>query len=327
VDAAIPLKWLERLLIALVVIPIALIGGQGVYGYWQSYYVHRGFAPIRPVPGSSAGRGEVVRFYSAALGREADYDVYLPPRYDPARDRYPVYYLLHGSPGRPQAYYTISHIATRLDNLIFEHQVRPMLLVFPDGRIAGSQFSDSEWANTPSGNYMSYVIDVVRDVDKRFATLRNRRYRAIAGFSAGGYGALNVALHNLPVFGDVQVWSGYFRQSAIGVFARATPAELALNSPIDYVSSLGTELARFPLKAYMFVGSGDHDSRQIALMAAEMRAAGAHVGWGIFRGGHDWQLWNHHINGLILRASNAMAPPGAKLYVPPPPGSLGLGGT
>ena len=50
-----------------------------------------------------------------------------------------------------------------------------MILVFPDGRIGGSTYSDSEWANTPSGDYESYVIDVVHDVDHRFATLPTAR--------------------------------------------------------------------------------------------------------------------------------------------------------
>jgi enterochelin esterase-like enzyme len=319
VDADVPLRWLERLLVALVLIPVAWIGVRGVYGYWESYYVHRGFAPVRPIPHSGHGQNVIVHFYSQALHREFDYRVFLPPRYDPARHRYPVYYLLHGSPGRPQVYIAIADMGVRMDNLIAEHHARPMILVFPDGRIGGSTFSDSEWANTPSGNYMSDVIDVVHDVDRRFATLRNRRYRVIAGFSEGAYGALNVALHNLPVFGDVQVWSGYFTQSRTGVFAKATPAALADNSPLDYVDTLGPELQRYPLKAYMFVGNGDRGSRNIAQMAAEMKAVGVNVAWHIFRGGHDWQLWNHHVDGMIVRASNAMTPPGAKVFVPPKP--------
>src|SRR6202035_3667063 len=97
-------------------------------------------------------------FYSPSLGRESDYRVFLPQRYNP-RHRYPVYYLLHGSPGRPQVFIAIADMGVRMDNLIAKHQVRPMILVFPDGRIGASTYSDSEWANTPSGNYMSYVID------------------------------------------------------------------------------------------------------------------------------------------------------------------------
>lgn len=52
--------------------------------------------------------------------------------------------------------------------------MRPMILIFPDGRIGGSTYSDSEWANTPSGSYERYVLDVARDVDRRFATIPDR---------------------------------------------------------------------------------------------------------------------------------------------------------
>ena len=43
---------------------------------------------------------------SAALGgRRQPVDVYLPPRYDARPTRhYPVFYLLHGFPGRPGAF-------------------------------------------------------------------------------------------------------------------------------------------------------------------------------------------------------------------------------
>lgn len=279
----------------------------GAYGYWQSYYVSRGFAPVRRVPNSTAGHNVLVRFHSEALGRVADYYAYLPPHYDPARHRYPVYYLLHGTPGRPQGYYAIAHIGTRLDNLIALHRVHPMIMVFPDGRIGGSSFSDSEWANTPSGAYESYVADVVHDVDRRFATRPGRRHRVIAGFSAGAYGAINIALHRLALFGAVQVWSGYFVQHRAGVFAHADPATLAYNSPALYVRGLARPLRRFPLSVYMFVGRGDHASRQIRAMDEAMLAVGIHAGYHIYAGGHDWQLWNTHVDAMLVRASKATA--------------------
>ena len=72
-----------------------------------------------------------------------------------------------------------------------------MILVFPDGRIGGDTQTDSEWANTRSGAFESYVVDVVHNVDSRFATLPYRQDRAIAGLSAGAYGAVNVGLHQV----------------------------------------------------------------------------------------------------------------------------------
>jgi hypothetical protein len=56
---------------------------------------------------------------------------------------------------------------SRAQLLIAQGRVPPMILVFPDGRIDGRIDSDSEWANTPSGRFESYIVDVVHDVDHR----------------------------------------------------------------------------------------------------------------------------------------------------------------
>ena len=153
------------------------IGLGGAYSYWESYYQHRGFADGRPgrrrAPGPAGRRSTSTR---AALRREADYLAYLPPGYDPAHRRYPVYYLLHGSPGRPQVFVDDrQHGACGWTTWSREHRMRPMILVYPDGRIGGSTYSDSEWANTPSGAY-----DELRDQrrPRRRSPLRDDRQRA-----------------------------------------------------------------------------------------------------------------------------------------------------
>ena len=74
------------------------------------------------IRGAHKGRLVAVNFESQALGRDADYLAYLPPGYDPLHRRYPVYYLLHGSPGRPKVFVDIASMGLRMDNLIAEHR-------------------------------------------------------------------------------------------------------------------------------------------------------------------------------------------------------------
>jgi enterochelin esterase-like enzyme len=297
-----------RFLIAVIALAWVLAGSIGGYSYWEAYYQHRGFIAPSLLPSAHRGRAVHVKFYSAALHREADYYAFLPPDYDPAR-RYPVFYLLHGSPGRPQVYFAIAHLGIRIENLISLHRIKPMILVFPDSRIADSTFSDSEWANTSSGHFESYVLDVVRDVGRRWHASPSRAERAIAGFSEGAYGAINLALHHLSVFGNLEVWSGYFTQKRTGVFSRASARQLAENSPIDYVHELRPTLRRFPLRAFLFVGRGDHASRQIVRMADALASAGGTVSYAIYHGGHDWQLWDAHLNQMLILASRDMSNP------------------
>ncbi|MGI8558402.1 MAG: alpha/beta hydrolase [Solirubrobacteraceae bacterium] len=274
--------------------------------YAYSYYEYRGFSPLKNPVGVPSGRLIHESFYSAALGREASYDVYLPPQYDlPAwrQQRFPSMYLLHGSPGKPENFIKIAGIAVRLDVLLRARQVGPMLLVLPDGRQGGNTMSATEWANGSKGRYADFVLDVVRDVDLRLRSRPARAARVLAGYSEGGYGAMNVGLRHLDVFAGIESWSGYFVQDRGGTFAGASPATLAANSPLDYAGSLDAQIAAFPLRAFVYAGSRDGDAQQMAPLAAELTAAGATANTATYPGSHDWALWRAHAEKM-LRIAN-----------------------
>jgi enterochelin esterase-like enzyme len=254
------------------------------------------------------GRLLTVHFYSRALEREADYLIYLPAGYSANRPL-AAFYLLHGMPGKPVAFTVNANIEVRLEQLIRARRVQPMLLVFPDGRIDGRTASDSEWANTPSGDYESYITNVMSDVDHRYATLPCRQERAIAGLSAGAYGAANVGLHQDSMFGLIQVWSGYFLETHNGVFAHADRAVMAYNSPIDYVRTMRRTLQRYPLRIFIFGGRDDPDSVQIPPMAAALERHGAHESWAIYPGGHSWNTWTPHVDQMLVMASRDFSRP------------------
>ena len=131
----------------------------------------------------------------------------------------------------------------------------------------------------------AYVVDVVRDVDHRFRTVARRADRVIAGLSAGAYGAANVGLHHLGLFGGIQVWSGYFRETHDGVFARAAAATMIANSPLDYVSRLRRTLAHDPAYVFIYTGTRDADRWQTPPMTAALRAAGADAADAVYPGG------------------------------------------
>src|SRR6185312_11254399 len=52
------------------------------------------------IDGETGGTLTTVHFYCKALRKQADYLVYLPAGYS-AADRLPVFYMLHGMPGKP----------------------------------------------------------------------------------------------------------------------------------------------------------------------------------------------------------------------------------
>src|SRR5437764_484636 len=85
------------------------------------------------------------------------------------------------------------------------------ILVAPQGARGGE--SDPEYVDHGPGNRWETAIarELPRVVDSRFRTIRSRAGRALIGLSAGGYGAMHLALRHLDEFAVVESWSGYFR--------------------------------------------------------------------------------------------------------------------
>ena len=298
-----------RLLVLAVWLGVGLVGTyRPVHGYW----LFRGFPPPRTPAGVARGTRTTLRFFSPALHRERSADVYLPPGYArlaAAGRRFGVLYLLHGNPGQPVQFFRIAAAATVADTLLAQRRIEPLILVAPDGRSAGFG-ARTEWADAGAGAFERYLLDVVRATDRRFATVPDRGHRTLAGLSEGGFGAANVALHHLSTFGAFQSWSGYFTATAKGAFAGARPAELDANSPAAYVPRLAPAVRRLGLRAFLYQGVGQRSGTgAIRAFAARLRAAGARVGLGLYRGGHDWGLWRRQLPHMLQLASRWSATP------------------
>jgi enterochelin esterase-like enzyme len=293
-----------------VVLAVAWLGfgGYGAFSYGHDYYVYRGFGPPHHPPGVRSGRLVRVPFRSAALHARRSYDAYVPPGYAAAAargQRFGVLYLLHGSPGWPRLFVDAGALGVALDTLVERHAVAPFIIVMPDGR-DGSFTSDTEWADTAHGHYESFVLDVVRAVDRRFPTVPDRAHRVLAGNSEGAYAAANLTLRHLSTFGAFESWSGYFRQSAGGVFKHAPAALLQANSPAAAVGGLHRAIARLPLRAYLYGGASDPGTRELVPFAAALRAAGATVTTDVRKGGHDWRLWRTRTPAMLRWAAAQM---------------------
>lgn len=137
--------------------------------------------------------------------------VYLPPGYAESSETYPAVYLLAGFTGRGAFMLNDSAfdepIQERLDRLILSGQIRPMLVVMPDGftRYGGSQYLNS----SATGRYEDHLVEeLVPFIDDRYRTRPEPAYRAISGKSSGGYGALVQAMRHPETFGMVVSHSG-----------------------------------------------------------------------------------------------------------------------
>jgi S-formylglutathione hydrolase FrmB len=137
--------------------------------------------------------------------------IYIPPDYDLSSQRYPVAFVLAGFTGRGLSFLNDSAwgetIAQRMDRLIAQGKVHPMILVMPDcfTRIGGSQY-----INSPAvGQYEDHVVkELVQFVDANYRTRASRDHRAVVGKSSGGYGAMILAMRHPDVFGLMASHSG-----------------------------------------------------------------------------------------------------------------------
>jgi enterochelin esterase-like enzyme len=281
------------------------IHGSLVYG--SNYYDYRGFAAPHEPGGVPKGRLVDAGFFSRALGQRRSYLIYLPHGYAAAAargKRFPVYYFLHGSPGKPIGSYKIARIGVEYDVLLHEHRIKPFLMVMPDGR-NGTFRSDTEWANTRSaGRYGSFVTDVVHAVDSRWATIHGRRNRMIAGYSEGGYAALNLSLHDLGTFGSLESWSGYVHQDAKAPpFAGEPASVVAANEPNLYLPHVARQVRRLGLRAYIYTESHDKERGQVIDYSHQLAGAGGDVSLSVFPGHHNWRTWRAHTPTMLLWAS------------------------
>jgi S-formylglutathione hydrolase len=133
--------------------------------------------------------------------------VYLPPGYKehPSR-RYPVLYLLHGFSLGPVLDDWGEVTSAAMDHFVSTDASRAFIVVIPNG---ANKVFGSFYLNSPaSGNWERYIAeDVVHYVDENYRTIPDRRSRAIAGHSMGGFAALRFAMLHSDLFNAVYAMS------------------------------------------------------------------------------------------------------------------------
>jgi S-formylglutathione hydrolase FrmB len=134
--------------------------------------------------------------------------VLLPPSYYQSRiTRFPVVYYLHGLGKRSNGHRESIGMFTQYYLHMRQRKLSEMILVAVDGT---TSFGGSYYTNSPAiGNFETYVArEIVAMVDSAFRTKQGRQWRAVAGFSMGGHGAIKLGMKYSDVFGQVGSLSG-----------------------------------------------------------------------------------------------------------------------
>ncbi len=227
----------------------------------------RGTVSVLPIRGPSDTRAHPVR-------------VWRPPGPDSAT--IPVLYFLHGDPGSARDPFTAG-LAEALNRRLREGYP-PFVVASVDGN--GERHQDPEWANSRDGRDL--VMDRVTDAAipaVEGTHMRDAGYRAIAGFSTGGYGAVNIAMQKPGVFGQVVSIAGYFVVNDRSGMFGGSAAGIAANTPSAHPCQ-----AR-GMRVLLDEDAAEADPLirgQAARMGALLRSCGVPVTVRVQPGTHDW---------------------------------------
>ncbi|MBT8048200.1 MAG: enterochelin esterase [Xanthomonadales bacterium] len=196
---------------------------------------------VRPQPEWPKGTVQRVQHRSEVLAdnpwgdpAEREVCVYLPHGYsdsgDPSLVLWDLAAYTNSGPGHLNWRNHGENLPSRLDRLIGQGKMDPVLVVFPD---CYTSLGGNQYVNSPAvGRYADYLNqELVPLIGKRFNTVAGRAGRAAFGKSSGGYGALFLAMHYPEIWGAVASHAGDMGFDL--VYRRDFPVVCEALSPFD----------------------------------------------------------------------------------------------
>ena len=241
------------------------------------------------------GTVEAVWYDSPTLKAKRRMMIYLPPGYEQGRQRYPVFYLLHGTGGDETVWLEQGRAAQVLDNLIATGKAEPMIVVMPNGHTdtpaapgmgpnnnEQPSFAHKQWME---GTFEQSFNDIVNWVDNNYRTRAAKRYRAIAGLSMGGYHTLYISANQPDDF------------AYVGLFSAAISRMDQGKSKIydDLEAKLVTQFKQRPRLYWIGIGKDDFlykDNAEFRKMLDKNRLRYTYHESGA---GHEWANWRDYL--------------------------------
>jgi enterochelin esterase family protein len=261
------------------------------------------FYDARPVP---HGDVRMVLYQSKAMGVNRYLWIYTPPNYDSSRDRYPVYYLLHGNGETQSGWVTNGRANIILDNLIAEGKAQPMIVVMPHGHPIQSASVGPPVVVPPYGgdsgmlNFTLFTRDLLDQiiplVDRSFRVHPDPAHRAIGGLSMGGYQSLEIGLAHPELFGYVLAYSGGF--GSLGAQPPAAPIETQAPWAQLLANTSGTK-KRLQL---LFLGCGQQETGMLApgqRLVRLLQDRGINARWADYPGWHVFSVWRNLLHESV----------------------------
>lgn len=239
--------------------------------------------------------------------------IYTPPGFDDSgKTRYPVVYLVHGSPGASGDWFAAGALPHTMDVLLAHRLVQPMIVVAMDVNGTGPSAVDTECLDSTTGGSQvsTYINDtVVPWVDRTYPTKADWKHRTVGGFSSGGFCALDLGLQPPTQFGVIMAIEPYGDPGTGGTAMLATKAEWEEHdlTKRSRTMPLPHEVALYVALASLDHGAPSHNGPEIA---TNLEGRGDTTLVMTFEGQrHTWNMARAALPHGLVFASAHMPPP------------------
>jgi S-formylglutathione hydrolase FrmB len=249
---------------------------------------------------------ESLKIESEILGKTVNYTIYLPFDYATSNRLYPVTYLLHGYSDNDMGWMQFGEAHLIADELIAKREIPPMIIAMPDG---GVSFYINNFDN--SVRYEDFFVqEFIPYIEKIYRIRSEKRYRAVAGLSMGGYGTLMYSLKYPEMFsaavafsaaifseeGMMNVDAAKYKRVYAPVFGPDKGGKERLtdhyrkNNPFDVTKTKGIEAYR-RLRLMMDCGDDDFLTIDNCLLHIHLTQMGVQHEFRMRDGAHSWTYW------------------------------------
>jgi len=225
--------------------------------------------------------------------------IYTPPGYEESNKSYPVLYLLHGMGGDEEAWMTLGRASQILDNLIAQNKAEPMIVVMPNGNVAqeaapgesslGFYKPQFQLPHTMDGKYEETFHEIIQFVESQYRTIPEKKGRAIAGLSMGGFHTLHISRYYPDTF------------DYMGLFSAAImPDEKVQSKVYDHFDQTLAAQKENGFELYWIaIGKDDFLYKANADFREKLDAMDFPYIYRESEGGHTWRNWRIYLSEFL----------------------------
>lgn len=269
---------------------------------------------LTPLLGQSGKVFDNLSLKSELLDMERKYAVYLPPDYDTSSRSYPVLYLLHGLTDDHTGWVQFGEVQRIADTAIKDGTATPMIIIMPDADTGIPGYFNTIDGKWPYEDF--FFEEFMPYVEQQYRIKSEKRYRAVAGLSMGGGGALVYALHHPELFSSscpLSAWTRARNESDlknelerfnISFKEEDLAPYLETYNPLQLLDSLPVEQLN-SVRWYFDCGDDDFLFEGNSLIHIKMRKLEIQHEFRIRDGGHSWTYWRASLPKVLGFVSDA----------------------